>query len=173
MSTAEFNDSLIRLESYLKSFAMTFTRNQEDANDLTQETILKAISYRNYYTPQTNFKAWVFTIMRNIFINQYRRKVKSGTIFDHSADLFLLNNTGDRINSTDNYLLGKELKQTIRQLADEYKQPFEMHHSGFKYKEIADALNIPIGTVKSRIFIARKKLMKLLETVHPSGAGAS
>ena len=83
MSTIEFNDSLISLESYLKSFAMTFTRNREDANDLTQETMLKAISYRDYYTPQTNFKAWVFTIMRNIFINQYRRKVKSGTIFDH------------------------------------------------------------------------------------------
>jgi len=162
MSTVEFNDSLIRLESYLRSFAMTFTRNREDANDLTQETMLKAISYRDHYTPQTNFKAWVFTIMRNIFINQYRRKVKSGTIFDHSADLYLLNNTGDALQSTDNYLLGKQLEQSIGQLTEEYKRPFEMHHSGFKYKEIADELNIPIGTVKSRIFIARKKLMDLL-----------
>lgn len=162
MSTIEFNDSLIRLESYLKSFAMTFTRNQEDANDLTQETMLKAMSYRNHYTPQTNFKAWVFTIMRNIFINQYRRKVKSGTIFDHSADLFLLNHSDGGGNPTENYLLGKELNQKIALLADEYKRPFEMHHKGFRYKEIADELHIPIGTVKSRIFIARKKLMEQL-----------
>lgn len=162
MSTLEFNDALIRLESYLKSFAMTFTRNREDANDLTQETMLKAMSYREHYTPQTNFKAWVFTIMRNIFINQYRRKVKSGTIFDHSADLFLLSNAAESGNPVNNHMLGKELETQLGQLTDEYKRPFEMHHHGFKYKEIADELNIPIGTVKSRIFIARKKLMELL-----------
>lgn len=162
MSTLEFNDALIRLESYLKSFAMTFTRNREDANDLTQETMLKAMSYRDHYTPQTNFKAWVFTIMRNIFINQYRRKVKSGTIFDHSTDLYLVNNAAENRNQVNNHLLGIELKKQIGLLSDEYKRPFEMHHHGFKYKEIADELNIPIGTVKSRIFIARKKLMELL-----------
>lgn len=162
MSTLEFNDALIRLESYLKSFAMTFTRNREDANDLTQETMLKAMSYREQYTPQTNFKAWVFTIMRNIFINQYRRKVKSGTIFDHSTDLFMLNNAAESGNQVNNYMLGIELQKQLGHLTDEYKRPFEMHHSGFKYKEIADELNIPIGTVKSRIFIARKKLMELL-----------
>ena len=162
MSTLEFNDALIRLESYLKSFAMTFTRNEEDAKDLTQETMLKAISYQTYYTPQTNFKAWVFTIMRNIFINQYRRKVKSGTIFDHSKDLYMLSNATSGGNSTNDYITGLELEKQIDKLNDDYKKPFEMHHKGFKYKEIADELHIPIGTVKSRIFIARKKLMDLL-----------
>lgn len=162
MSTLEFNDSLIKLESFLKSFAMGFTRNEEDAKDLTQETMLKAIAYRNYYTPQTNFKAWVFTIMRNIFINQYRRKVKSGTIFDHSKELYLLTNATENQENPTNYLLGKELKKQIRTLGEEYRTPFEMHFEGFKYKEIADKLDIPIGTVKSRIFIARKKLMDLL-----------
>ncbi|MEY4659898.1 MAG: hypothetical protein RJB36_1664, partial [Bacteroidota bacterium] len=86
MSTLEFNEALVGLEQNLTSFAMSFTRNHEDAKDLTQETMLKAITYRNYYTPQTNFKAWVFTIMRNLFINQYRRKVKSGAIFDQSKE---------------------------------------------------------------------------------------
>jgi RNA polymerase sigma-70 factor (ECF subfamily) len=99
MSTIEFNEALIGIENNLHSFAMSFTRNNEDAKDLTQETMLKAITYRSYYAPQTNFKAWVFTIMRNIFINQYRRKVKSGTIFDHSQDLYLLNSSGDSLNS--------------------------------------------------------------------------
>ena len=161
MSTVEFNEALIGMEGNLHSFALNFTRNNEDAKDLTQETMLKAITYRNYYTPQTNFRAWVFTIMRNIFINQYRRKVKGGTIFDHSKDLYLLN-TADAGNSALNILSQKEVNQQIDKLESEYKEPFEMHFQGFKYKEIADTLEIPIGTVKSRIFIARKKLMDLL-----------
>lgn len=162
MSTIEFNEALIGMEGNLQSFALNFTRNSEDAKDLTQETMLKAITYRNYYTPQTNFRAWVFTIMRNIFINQYRRKVKSGTIFDNSKDLYLLNNASDSNNSTLNILSEKEVNKQINKLDQEYKEPFEMHFQGFKYKEIADQLSIPIGTVKSRIFIARKKLIDLL-----------
>jgi RNA polymerase sigma factor (sigma-70 family) len=161
MSTIEFNEALIGMESNLISFAMNFTRNNEDARDLTQETMLKAITYRNYYTPQTNFRAWVFTIMRNIFINQYRRKVKSGTIFDHSKDLYLLN-AGDNGTSSISRLTQKEVMAQINKLDKEYREPFEMHFKGFKYKEIADKLDIPIGTVKSRIFIARKKLMDSL-----------
>jgi RNA polymerase sigma-70 factor (ECF subfamily) len=141
---------------------MSFTRNNEDAKDLTQETMLKAITYRSYYAPQTNFKAWVFTIMRNIFINQYRRKVKSGTIFDHSQDLYLLNSSGDSLNSTLKSISVKEISTHINILDGVYREPFEMHFKGYKYKEIADHLGIPIGTVKSRIFIARKKLMDLL-----------
>lgn len=162
MSTVEFNNTLTGMESYLMAFAMNYTRNEEDAKDLTQETMLKAIRYRDYYTPKTNFKAWVFTIMKNIFINQYRRKVKSGTIFDNSKDLFLLNNSTENRNSPYNHIASKEIQGKLNQLSEEYKEPFEMHYLGFKYKEIADKLNIPIGTVKSRIFIARKKLMDLL-----------
>ena len=162
MSTIEFNEALINIEGNLHSFAMSFTRNNEDAKDLTQETMLKAITYRSYYAPQTNFKAWVFTIMRNIFINQYRRKVKSGTIFDHSQDLYLLNNSGDALNSPLQAISLKEINNHINNLHCEYREPFEMHFKGYKYKEIADHLGIPIGTVKSRIFIARKKLMDLL-----------
>jgi RNA polymerase sigma factor (sigma-70 family) len=162
MSTLEFNEALIGMEHNLQSFAMSFTRNREDAKDLTQETMLKAISYRSYYAPQTNFKAWVFTIMRNIFINQYRRKVKSGTIFDHSQDLYLLNQPSDSLNSPVQEIAVKEISGHIESLESEYKVPFKMHFKGFKYKEISDHLGIPIGTVKSRIFIARKKLMELM-----------
>jgi RNA polymerase sigma factor (sigma-70 family) len=162
MSTLEFNDALTNVQSYLRSFAFTFTRNDEDANDLTQETMLKAFTYRTYYTPQTNFKAWVFTIMRNIFINQYRRKVKSKTIFDNSEESYLLNNFQETQESPDNHMLGKEIHLQLNKLEKEYKRPFEMHVEGYKYKEIADELDIPIGTVKSRIYIARQKLMSLL-----------
>ena len=162
MSTLEFNEALIGMENNLHSFAMSFTRNNEDAKDLTQETMLKAITYRSYYAPQTNFKAWVFTIMRNIFINQYRRKVKSGTIFDHSQDLYLLNQPGDSLNSPIQEIAVKEIGGHIDRLEEEYSVPFKMHFKGFKYKEISHKLGIPIGTVKSRIFIARKKLMEVM-----------
>ena len=162
MSTIEFNEALIGLENNLQSFALSFTRNREDARDLTQETMLKAITYRNYYTPQTNFKAWVFTIMRNLFINQYRRRVKSGAIFDHSKEVFLIGNIHSHEDSAIEKIGVKDINRQINLLGEEYQTPFEMHFQGFKYKEIADKLGIPIGTVKSRIFIARKKLMDAL-----------
>ncbi|MEN9700206.1 MAG: hypothetical protein RLZZ301_1404 [Bacteroidota bacterium] len=162
MSTLEFNEALIGLENNLQSFALSFTRNREDARDLTQETMLKAFTYRSYYTPQTNFKAWVFTIMRNLFINQYRRKVKSGAIFDATKEALLVNNTASFEPSAIEQIGVKDIQRHINLLGEEYKEPFEMHFQGYKYKEIADKLNIPIGTVKSRIFIARKKLMDAL-----------
>ena len=159
MSTLEFNQALVDLEFNLRSFAMSFTRNKADAQELTQETMLKAITYKNYYTPQTNFKAWVFTIMRNIFINQYRRKVKSRSIFDSSKELELFSNIQGCKETPIEYISTKDIRNKITQLEDEFKTPFEMHFQGFKYQEIANELKIPIGTVKSRIFIARKKLM--------------
>lgn len=162
MSTIEFNDALINLETYLRSFAFNFTKNEEDAKDLTQETMLKAITYRKQYTPKTNFKAWVFTIMRNLFINNYRRKVKAGTIFDNTKESYLLNLKTENHANPDNHMLGLELKNQLRNLEKEYKQPFDMHFEGYKYQEIADQLNIPIGTVKSRIHIARQKLLAKL-----------
>ena len=159
MSTIEFNDTLIRLERNLITFAKNFTRNEEDARDLTQETMLKALTYRSQYTPQTNFKAWVFTIMRNIFINQYRRRSKAKVMFDGSKELYLLANSVSNQDIPTNYIYEKDINEKIDALNNEYQMPFKMHFEGYKYKEISEKLEIPIGTVKSRIFIARKKLM--------------
>jgi len=162
MSTLEFNEALVSLEGHLQSFAMSFTRNRDDALDLTQETMLKAITYRKYYTPQTNFKAWTFTIMRNLFINQYRRKVKSRTIFDTSNEMYLISNSSGSSETAVEIISTKDINKKIDILESEYRTPFLMHFEGFKYKEISEQLHIPIGTVKSRIFFARKKLMSLL-----------
>src|SRR5690554_200904 len=155
MSTVEFNNTLTSMESYLLAFAMNYTKNLEDAKDLTQDTMLKAIRYKDYYKPKTNFKAW-------IFINNYRRKVRSNTIFDNSTDMFLLNNSTENRDSPYNYIADGEINAQLETLTPEYKEPFEMHYLGYKYKEIAEELDIPLGTVKSRIFIARKKLMDQL-----------
>jgi len=162
MSTVEFNNTLTSMESYLLAFAMNYTKNLEDAKDLTQDTMLKAIRYKDYYKPKTNFKAWIFTIMKNTFINNYRRKVRSNTIFDNSTDMFLLNNSTENRDSPYNYIADGEINAQLETLTPEYKEPFEMHYLGYKYKEIAEELDIPLGTVKSRIFIARKKLMDQL-----------
>lgn len=162
MSTIEFNNALIALESYLIAFAMRYTKNEEDARDLTQETMLKAMKNKNYYTPKTNFKAWLFTIMRNIFINQYRRKVRSKTIFDNSDEKYLMYGSTEERNTPQNHITSLEVEAQLNALSEVYKAPFEMHYQGFKYQEIANELDIPIGTVKSRIFIARKKLMECL-----------
>lgn len=162
MSTLEFNDALIRLEHYLRAFAMTYTKNENDARDLTQETMLKALTYRSYYTPQTNFKAWVFTIMRNIFINNYRRNAKVRLLFEQGSDGQQLHVSAGNHQHPENHILGLELNQQINKLPEEFHVPFTMHVEGFKYQEIAEKLDIPVGTVKSRIFIARKRLMNQL-----------
>ena len=162
MSTLQFNQALTELEDNLKSFALNFTNNLEDAKDLTQETMLRAITYQKYYKPRTNFKAWVFTIMRNTFINQYRRKSISKIIFDNSKDSLLITNKPGYSESPISQIYRKDIELEVNKLKKELKDPFKMHCKGYKYKEIAEQFDIPIGTVKSRIFLARKKLIDSL-----------
>ncbi len=159
MSTQEFNSRFYELSPVLNAFAYNLTQNTEDAKDLYQETAFRAIANRDKFLPDTNFKAWLFTIMKNIFINNYRKKMKSNTIMDATDNLFYLNSGGDTIeNGGDASMLMKELKALIDKLDDSIRIPFLMHYQGFKYQEIADHFNLPLGTVKSRIFFARREL---------------
>lgn len=163
MTAIDFNIQITSLRKNLEFFALSLTNNSDDAQDLLQETYLKALTYREKYADDTNLKAWLFTIMKNTFINSYRRKVKSNTILDISEDLYYLNNSIDANDETpDSELFTKEIEKGIAELEVEYKTPFLMHTQGFKYKEIAEDLDLSIGTVKSRIFFTRKKLMKRL-----------
>jgi len=163
MTALEFNYQLTNLSDSLERFAYSLTTNREDARDLLQETFVKAISYRDKYADDTNLKAWTFTIMKNTFINNYRRMVKSNTTFDHTDDLYYLNLRRETfIEGPDSALTAKEIESHIEQLDDEFKVPFKMHLKGYKYKEIADIMGLKIGTVKSRIFFTRKKLMESL-----------
>ena len=164
MSTLEFNNTLVGLRQTLMYFALSLTANTDEADDLLQETMLKALTYRKKFTPNTNFKAWVYTIMKNTFINNYRRTVKSNQIMDRSKDLHYLNTPQySGIASPESVYAVNDMKEGIDTLDEDYRVPFEMHNKGYKYKEIAEHLNIPIGTVKSRIFLARQRLMRLLE----------
>ncbi len=159
MSTVEFHQRFEQMTSVLQAFAYNLTKNSEDAKDLLQETAFRAITNRDKFRPGTNFKAWLFTIMKNIFINNYRKKVKANTIIDATDNLYYLNSGDNAVaNRAESSILLKELTRMIEQLEDGIKIPFLMHYQGFKYQEIADYLDLPLGTIKSRIFFARKEL---------------
>ena len=164
MTAIEFNHQLTSLEEALERFAMSLTLNREDARDLVQETYLKALTYREKFINDTNLKAWVYTIMKNSFINNYRRSARENTTFDNTKDLYYLNhsNQGNE-SSPETTLYADEIQAHIDKLEDDLKIPFKMHYEGYKYKEIADEMNLKIGTVKSRIFFSRKKLMDVIE----------
>lgn len=169
MSTIEFNQQILTLRRPLEYFAYSLTHNQEDAKDLVQDTYMKAVAYKDKFREATNLKAWLYTIMKNTFINNYRRQSKSKTIIDQSEDLYYLSNAPDSRDKNPSSIYNlSELKRNVNGLQDEYRIPFKMHHEGYKYKEIADYLKLPIGTVKSRIFLARKKLMENLSDYNPN-----
>lgn len=164
MEADSFSKKLIELQSNLLNFANTLTSNRDDAKDLLQETTLKALDNQDKYVDNVNFKGWVFTIMRNIFINNYRRIIKNQTIIDHTEDLYLLNfPQASGMETPEGSFTTNEIIKYINEFSDDYRIPFLMYISGFKYHEIAAKMDFPIGTVKSRIFFARKRLQKTLK----------
>lgn len=159
MSSAEFNTLLLNNADFLKPFAITLTRDAESAKDLYQETMFRAISNQEKYHAGTNIRAWLYTIMRNIFINNYRRKAKQHLCFDSSPNDFLLNSNQAIIgNYAESGLRVKDIQLAVHQLPVIFKKPFLLFLDGFKYYEIADILHEPLGTIKSRIHFARKML---------------
>ncbi|GAB3226928.1 RNA polymerase sigma factor [Algoriphagus aestuariicola] len=164
MTTLEFSYSLNKASGSLKPFAMRLTRDADDANDLLQDTILKAFSNKEKFAEGTNLKAWLYTIMRNTFITNYQRAVRRGTFVDTTDNLHYINSGGQAIeNGAFGAFALTDIQVAIDKLDDVYKTPFQMFFRGFKYHEIADELRIPIGTVKNRIHIARKLLKDALE----------
>ncbi len=164
MTTLEFNHRLVALEVPLRRFALRLTANKDDAKDLLQDTFLKAITYQSHFEQSTNLKAWTYTIMKNTFINNYRKNVRQNTVFDSTKDFHFLSRNLDTFNMEPDSVLGtKEINQAIDELDNEFKVPFRMHTQGYKYKEIAQILGLKIGTVKSRIFFSRKKLAESLD----------
>ena len=159
MSVLEFEELLVDNSEFLKPFAINLTRDNEAAQDLYQETLYKALANQEKYNDGTNIKAWLFTIMRNIFINNYRRKAKQQTIFDNSHNDFLLNNNQVTVaNVAEGNMQMKEIRKAIYNLPEIFKTPFSLYFDGYKYHEIAEALHEPLGTIKSRIHFARKLL---------------
>ncbi|CDD33594.1 RNA polymerase sigma factor [Phocaeicola barnesiae] len=164
MRTANFAQNLLSLQPELLNFAYKLTADHEEANDLLQETSLKALDNEDRYTDETNFKGWIYTIMRNIFINNYRKTLRDQTYVDTTDNQYFLNQGIDiEVDSTEVAYDLKEIRHIVNGLSKEYRVPFAMYVSGFKYREIADRLGLPLGTVKSRIYITRQKLQQDLK----------
>lgn len=165
MSAAEFNELLLSNAGPLKPFAISLTRDQELAKDLFQETLYKALANQDKYSAGTNIKAWLFTIMRNIFINEYRRKAKQKIIFDSSDNDRLVNLSSVAVrNEGENSLQLKEISKAIYQIPRIFKVPFLLYFEGYRYHEISEWLNEPLGTIKSRIHFARKLLKEKISS---------
>lgn len=155
----EFSDLLVDNAGFLKPFAVNLTKNTETANDLYQETLYKALANKEKYNRGTNIKAWLFTIMRNIFINDYRRNAKRRTVFDSTPEDYLLNMKQVSVtNSAESTLRQKEIEAAVDGLPETFKIPFKLYFEGYKYQEISEYLDEPLGTIKSRIHFARKLL---------------
>lgn len=159
MTALEFTQHIGKVSKSLRPFALRLTKDVEDANDLLQDTLLKAYTNRDKYTDGTNLKAWLYTIMKNTFITNYQRMVRKNTFIDTTDNLHYINSiensTGNMAYST---FAQEDISRAVNGLEETYRMPFMMHFRGFKYHEIATKLDIPIGTVKNRIHIARKEL---------------
>ncbi|KAA6347175.1 ECF RNA polymerase sigma factor EcfG [termite gut metagenome] len=158
MKKSTFRESLEKAQGELFRHAFRFTSNKEDAEDLLQETCLKALINEDKYIPDTNFNAWIYTIMRNIFINDYR-KLHRRKISVESIDLHCLSEPTD---APDARVKVKEMVHLINTLPVKHKKALQLYIVGFKYEEIAGKLNMPLGSVKSNVFFARQRLSNII-----------
>jgi len=163
MATSEFSTDVVRMHSSLKPFALKLTRNLDDAEDLIQETMFRAFSNEDKFQRGTKLKAWLYTIMKNIFINNYRKNMRRNTIIDTSDNMYIIDSVSHTTtNDGEMSFVNNDIKRAILGLSNEFRVPFMMHFKGYKYHEIAEKLNLPLGTVKSRIFFARRALREEL-----------
>jgi RNA polymerase sigma factor (sigma-70 family) len=161
MTTIEFNNLIYDASRSLKYPALKFTHNHSDANDLIQDTILKALKNKDKFKQGTNIKAWLYIIMKNTFISNYHKIDKRNSLIDSIEDdyVFVQPSTISK-NEGAGAVVMEDITKSINKLEKVFKDPFMMHFSGYKYEEIADKLHIPMGTVKNRIHVARKLLMQ-------------
>ncbi len=164
MKSIEFNEKLISLRQPMHYFALSLTRDEDDARDLAQETCLKALLYKDHFRINDNFKAWLLTIMKNTFINNYNRAARQKAFVDkRDINSMIVSNKIDEHTSPEAILGYEEIKKQLSHLKEDYRLAFQMHFDGYKYHEIGEKLGIPLGTVKSRIYLAKKALMEVLK----------
>ncbi|MCM1006186.1 MAG: sigma-70 family RNA polymerase sigma factor [Prevotella sp.] len=163
MKKASFTDNVVRMQSNLMNFAFKLTMDKDRASDLVQETTLKALDSQGKFAENVNFKGWLFTIMRNIFINNYRRNVRQSSLVDTTDNLFKVGDSQMAPETPDGTYAVNEISEVIAKIPTEFSRPFQLHVAGYKYDEIAEILKLPLGTVKSRIFTTRTQLKIMLK----------
>lgn len=162
MDHKKFEHLLNALQPNMYNFAFMLTSDRDDAMDLMQDTSLKVLDNEDKYVENNNFKGWVLTIMRNLFINRYRKITRAGVVIDHSDDLYIINSgLTDAIETPEDAMSADQIHLAIDHLPDDLRIPFSMYLAGYRYAEIAESQSLPLGTVKSRIFFARKRLQSI------------
>jgi RNA polymerase sigma-70 factor (ECF subfamily) len=164
MTAQDFDQLIVRHSEYLQPFAISLTQDTDDAADLCQETMLRALMYRDKYALGTNLKAWLYTIMRNTFINSYRRN-KPMVRIAHPDGIESAFEAAGMAAKNEGYsrLRVKEITKALDEIPAIFRLSFELYYTGYKYAEIAKLLGEPLGTIKSRIHFARKALTMQLE----------
>lgn len=165
----DFEEEVCGLSPLLQSFSRRFTTDLEDSHDLVQDTVLKALTYKDKFSKETNLKGWLFTIMRNTYINQYRRRQKTQTFSESPPSTLLHLEESYTHNMPQARMEFMEIWENVNDTPTELLIPFKMYTSGYKYEEIAIHLKIPLGTVKNRIFQARKEMQKKLHVYQRGG----
>lgn len=167
MSDAEFTYKFNTLAHYLRSFAYKLTRDTHMAEDLFQDTALRAFNNQDKFVRSTNMKAWLSTIMKNTFINNFRRRQRWNKVIVQTDENYLMENDSKAVwNKGEEKVSGEAVEQLVNGLEEDMKTPFLMMLQGYKYHEIADHMDLPLGTVKSRIFIARRRLKEQIKMLY-------
>lgn len=173
MKTLQLHEGMLQYEKPLRAYALSLTHDDDQARDLVQETTYRALKYRDKFKLGTNLKGWLYTIMRNIFINNYRSKRRRNTLFDTSDNNYLLDSGAKQLSMTsEGMVLHDEIRDMVRNLRSDYRDPFLMAYEGHRYDEIARHLGVPLGTVKSRIFLARKELQRQIKSLYGVSAAS-
>ena len=169
MEKVDFTKGILAIQPDLHRFAYKLTADRESANDLVQDCLLQALDNQEKFTYSKNLKGWMYTLMRNIFVNNYRRTVREMNLIDDSYSInqqyLIEDEDADRFEFTYDM---KQLYRVIHSIPEEMKVPFQMFVAGFKYREIAEKLGLPMGTVKSRLFFIRKRLKEELKDISPA-----
>ncbi|MCB0633996.1 MAG: sigma-70 family RNA polymerase sigma factor [Lewinella sp.] len=167
MNTSEFVCDFNKFSHYLKAFALKLTKDIHLAEDLYQDTALRAFRHRDKYTAKTNMKAWLSTIMKNTFINEFRKRKRwEKVMVNTSEDHMLESESKCTWNAGEEQVRGEVLEQEIEKLEDPLRIPFLLMIKGYKYEEIAHVMDLPLGTIKSRIFMARRRLKDKLRVLY-------
>ncbi len=164
MSQSEFGTMILTHQSFLQQLALKLTRDAEESDDLMQETFFKALKNQDKFQQGTNIKGWLYTIMKNTFINAYRKRKNQNTFVDETDNKYFINlGESEKTVQTDASIDREYMMNRINEVERTYVETFMMYYNGYKYEEIAEILGIPLGTVKSRIFLARRKMMDKLQ----------
>lgn len=166
MNTIEFSRRLVTARDFLQEQALKFTPDRAYAEDLVQDTLLKAVKNRNKFESwhEKSLESWLFVILKNTFLSAYRKQKRRKDKLAMLSDLEgFLPSRRLGVNQAGSMLVAEEIEKAFESLKDEYKTTFLLYHKGFKYSEIAEILCLPLGTVKSHIHEARKALQQQLK----------